>query len=241
MAEKAFLLVGDLHGRMPKIPKSLKFDAIIQSGDVCDDREYRKYIKKWFAAIKKGEKRSAGKYLEETVGKKAQKEMSKRSLEQGRRILTYLASFDKPVFFVPGNWDQSYGKTRVKDENKNKYNYLLSFYESWQVKQSNKKLVKGIKNIYDCQLQRHEWNGLNMIGYGLISAPENATKMPKKKQTSGEMTQKQLISLGKQKKKLYNMVADLFKTRNKKLPTIFIPHNIPYGVLDTVKDKKNYA
>ena len=31
----------------------------------------------------------------------------------------------------------------------------------------------------------------------------------------------------------------IFKNRNKKNPTIFLSHNVPYGILDKIRDKKN--
>ena len=41
------LVIGDLHGRKPKIHFK-DFDCVIQVGDVCDDSKFRPYIKKWF-------------------------------------------------------------------------------------------------------------------------------------------------------------------------------------------------
>jgi len=64
-------------------------------------------------------------------GKRKLNEMEKSSLVKGRKIIEYLNKFGKPVFLVPGNWDQSYGKTRIKNMDKNDYNYLKSFYDFW--------------------------------------------------------------------------------------------------------------
>ncbi len=46
------LVIGDLHGRKPKIHFK-DFDCIIQIGDVCNDKEFRPFVNRWFRAIKK--------------------------------------------------------------------------------------------------------------------------------------------------------------------------------------------
>ncbi len=227
------LVIGDLHGRMPRIHFK-KFDCIIQIGDVCDDREFRPYYKKWFKKLKeKDYNESIDSLLLRELGEKTLKKLEEDSIRKGRKILKYLSSFGKPLFFIPGNWDFSYGKITVKDPDKNIYNYLKYFYQAYRAKNSNPKLVRGIKNLYDCQYKLYNFLEINLVGYGLISGRDNVSRVRKK------VTKKQYSILKKMHEKIEFTLNNLFKRRNKKLPTIFLSHNVPYGILDKIKDKKN--
>ncbi|MEA3248724.1 MAG: metallophosphoesterase, partial [Nanoarchaeota archaeon] len=152
------LIIGDLHGRKPRI-RSKDFDCIIQVGDVCSDKEIATYYKKLFRELKKNPEISLN--IEEMiirdVGKKEFKQMKKRSLKRGRKILEFLNSFGKPVFIVPGNWDESFGKTRIKNMDKKGYSRMKAFYDKYNGNGMNGKLVKGLKNIRDCQFKLHEF------------------------------------------------------------------------------------
>ena len=110
------LLIPDLHGHKPFIPK-VEFDAIVCIGDICSDKGRRKLTKEWFKYIEKNpdKKISDDAFIINKIGKKGMKEMDRNSLKEGNRLLRYLDTFGKPIFFVPGNWDQSYGKTNIKD------------------------------------------------------------------------------------------------------------------------------
>src|SRR3989344_4870424 len=97
------LTIGDLHGNKPLIHFK-DFDAIIAPGDFCSDA-LRKY---YFEEIKEKMKNpdSDLKWYE-IVGKKKAKQMLDESWRDGRKILEFLNSFGKPVYLVPGNWDQA--------------------------------------------------------------------------------------------------------------------------------------
>ena len=70
-----FLILGDLHGHIPKIYFK-DFDAIITPGDFCDGSKIRKIIfNKW----------DSGKYWHEIVGKKKAKQLIKQDLKSGRK------------------------------------------------------------------------------------------------------------------------------------------------------------
>jgi Icc-related predicted phosphoesterase len=232
------LVIGDLHGRKPNI-HSKDFDCIVQVGDFCDDSKFRPYIKKWFKLVKKDRSSAPSdeEFIVQRVGKKGLKALYKQSLQGGRRILEYLDGFGKPVFIVPGNWDQSYGKTKIKDPDKDDYSYMKYFYDSWMGDRVNPKLTRGLKNIRDCQFKSHEFNNINFFGYGLSSAYEHYKRKRKLNISKAEHQ--------KLKRAYFNLIRKLFLSyhkRNKKYPTIFISHNIPRDTkLDLVNNKTSYA
>lgn len=232
------LVIGDLHGRKPKIHFK-DFDCIIQVGDVCDDSKLGKYLRLWFQLLKEhGEDiPSAEELMLSDIGKTGIKKLEKESLIVGRKILEYLNSFNKPVFFVPGNWDQSWGETKIENPEASNYAYFKSWFDRLLGKNANPKLVKRLKNIYDCQFKLHEFNKFNIIGYGLSNSQERIIKKPKKK-----LTKLEIKKLDKLYFKAMKFFSDLYKSTNKKYPIIFISHNIPYNTkLDIVKDRKSYA
>lgn len=232
------LVIGDLHGRKPKIPK-IEFDYIIQVGDVCDDKKLSPYWRLWFHLLKElGEDApDAEELILSDVGEEGYKKLEKDSLIEGRKILEYLDSFGKPVLFIPGNWDQSFGETSVKNPEASNYAYYKSWFERFLGKKSNPKLVKGLKNVFDCQFNIHSFRGINFIGYGLSNNRERIIEKPKKKLSKLEINKLDKIYF-----KIRDLLSSLYNLRNKKFPTIFITHNIPYETkLDVVKDKKSYA
>ena len=237
------LLIGDLHGRKPRVHFK-NFDAIIQVGDVASDKELAPWTKKWFKYIKENpeESISLDKFLVSKLGRKRLKKMEKRSLNVGRKILEYLNSFNKPVFIVPGNWDESYGESKIKNPDKDTYSYLKAFYDWWLGDKINPKLIKGLKNIKDCQYKLRKFKGINFIGYGLVSAPEDLSIRKKGFKINGKINKKQWKILEKSYSKIIVKLDGVFKEADKKLPIIFISHNIPYKTkLDIITDKKSYA
>jgi len=96
------LIVGDLHGRVPKI--RFQSDAIIAPGDFCSDK-IRTYI---FRAMKQQAK---GKDVgwEDLAGKKASK-MVEKMFGDGRKVLEHLNDDGRPVYSIPGNWERERGE-----------------------------------------------------------------------------------------------------------------------------------
>jgi len=231
------LVIGDLHGRMPRIHFK-EFDYILCVGDVCSDKDFRPYINKWFKFLKTSEEKLSFKqYLELEIRDKSYDFLIDESILAGRKVLEYLNSFNVPVLFVPGNWDESYGPTRIKDMDKNDYTYSRGFLDFWLGRNSNKKLISRLENVYDLQYRLIEFEGLNFLGYCLISAPENFDKRFK----NYDLTSNQRESLLKLSKKIPKRLNDLWKKRNKKVPSIFVSHNVPHGVMDIIYDKKSHA
>ncbi len=214
------LIVGDLHGQKPKIYFK-DFDAIISIGDVCSDKKFRPWIKKWILNNNKGIFVSYEEFMEKTLGRKKIKEFEKHSLEEGRKIMQFLDSFGRPVFFIPGNWDQSYGKTRIKNMDKNNYTYYKSAYDYYLGDKINSRLINGLKNVVDCQYKLNKFNGFNFIGYGLSSNKEDPKLL--------NLTFKERIKLIYFYRKIIKKLELAYKKREK-LPTIFLSHNMPYGI-----------
>lgn len=236
------LVIGDLHGRKPVI-KEKDFDCIISVGDVCDDREIGKYYKKLFKMAKKSdEKLDINEMIVNDVGKKEFERMIKRSIKKGNEILKYLDSFGKPVFIVGGNWDESYGPSRIKDINKNDYNYLKAFYDWFLGDKLNEDIVKGTKNIKNCMFHLHKFKGINFFGYGLSSCPEKKSKSKKKPKGKVNLTNEEIKKLKKAYKKIQLKLENTYKKRDESNMDIFISHNIPNKTkLDKIKQKGSYA
>ena len=236
-----FLIIGDLHGRKPRIHFK-DFDAIIAPGDFCDDREITPFSKKWGAHVKKARANNEtvlhyDDFIIKQIGKRKLAQLEKKSLKRGREILEYLNSFGPPVFIVPGNWDHSYGPTRIKDSYQSDYHYFKMFYDFWMGKETNKFLTRGLKNIYDCQYNLHKFEEFNILGYGLSSAPESPTLKVK-----FDFDGKSKDKLKKAYRRMLDKLSIEYKKRDKKIPTIFISHNVPYNTkLDLVLNKKSYA
>jgi Icc-related predicted phosphoesterase len=229
------LVIGDLHGVKPRIHFK-EFDCIIQVGDVCSDKEFRPHIEKAFRLMKH-ETRVAKRDVLGEIGKRELNGMINRSIAKGREILEYLNSFGVPVFFVPGNWDESYGKTMIKDMEKNDYNYSRTFLDYWLGRNSNKKLIQGLENVYDLQYRLADFGDVNFLGYGLVSGPESF----KKKLATYDLTDRQREILIGLSKEIPRRLSKLNQQRDRKFPLIFVSHNIPHGVLDKCGQKKNYA
>jgi|SRR3989339_389082 len=210
-----FLIIGDLHGAMPKI-KIKDFDAIIAPGDFCSDKGIRgAYAKAYKEYIKTHD---MSKEWWDYCGKKKAKQYSMNSINRGKQILKFLDSFNKPVYLVPGNWDWTEGSTT---------NWRFMNKDFW-----NKYIMKGHKNIIDIHKKIIDIGEFAFIGYGICNGPEllryrHYGRFPKKKH---EKSQKAL-------KKLLAEYNTLFKKAKK--PVIFISHNVPYKILDLIKDKKS--
>ncbi|MFT7616256.1 MAG: Icc-related predicted phosphoesterase [Candidatus Woesearchaeota archaeon] len=89
------LLLGDLHGKLPKMPKS-GFEAIICTGDYGDDKGIRKVVEK---------SRKIDKPISELITKKKWNELIKLSREKAKKLIQRLDKKDHTVFTIPGNWD----------------------------------------------------------------------------------------------------------------------------------------
>src|SRR3989344_7160336 len=119
-----FLIIGDLHGAMPKFYfKKEDFDAIIAPGDFCSDAP-RKYM---FQSLELWLDKKIDIEWYDIVGRRKALKMFKKSLKDGRRVLEFLNSFGKPVFVTPGNWDwTAHDDEKMKILENNHYkNYLI--------------------------------------------------------------------------------------------------------------------
>lgn len=238
-----FLVIGDLHGIIPKIHFK-DFDAIIMTGDVASDKGFRPVKNKWVRYLDKGGSVDLGTFMEKELGKRKIKQLEKESLKVGRKILERLNSIGKPVFIVPGNWDESYGETRIKDPDKSPYHYMKMFLDFYKGGEMNKRLINGLKNIIDCHYKLHRFNGINILGFGLSSARENPVSRRLKKRVS----KKQYETLKRTYKIILYKLRKQYEKRDKKFPVIFLSHNVPYNTkLDVINikekrfDKEHYG
>ncbi len=212
-----FLIIGDLHGNMPNIYYK-NFDAIIAPGDFCGDKGIREAYQVSYKEFLK----DRHKFREwwEIVGKKKAEKMIKRSISEGRRIMTYLDSFGVPVYYIPGNWDDWRIESRMGLNFKNE-----DFFKTYVTKslKNSFSLHKKIKNIGD----------YNIIGYGYCNGPE-LLKYRNYKGIKKIDIEKNKMRYNKLLKK-YN---GLFKKAKK--PIIFLGHNVPYNTpIDMITNKKS--
>lgn len=206
-----FLIIGDLHGNKPKI-YSKDFDAIIAPGDFCSDN-LRKYM---FQALKKEIQIGKEYWWYNLMSKARAKKEVIKSLKDGRKILEFLNSFNKPVFALPGNWDWTGRETWESP----KKNYWTSY------------LIKGLKNIRNCHKNKFKFKDLTIIGHGITSSPEYPQK-----ETIKRYTKKELANKKKKYVKLFNQMSKKFKKEEK---IIFLSHNIPYNTkLDKIINKSS--
>ena len=212
-----FLIIGDLHGNKPKIYDK-DFDAIITPGDFCSDN-LRKYM---FKALKMSLQTKEEIWWYNLMSKKRAKKEIIKSLKDGRKILKFLNSFNKPVFALPGNWDWA-----GKDED---WIYLHKDY--WK-----SYLIKGLKNIRNTHKNIFKFKDLTILGHGITSCPEYPVKEIAKSISKSEIKQ----TKANYRKVYFNPMNKLFqKAKKQKQPIIFLTHNVPYNTkLDKILDKKS--
>jgi len=207
-----FLIIGDLHGKIPNIHFK-DFDAIIAPGDFCSDnvKKYQfqslrkvlkdsNYKKKWWALVGK---EKAIKLVEESVAK-------------GKEVLKHINSFNVPVYIVPGNWDwTSENEAEAK-------NFIERDYYT--------EITEVFPNIINTHNKIININGYSIIGYGFSSEPE----YPQYKEDL-ERKRDSLRKIKENYEKKLKVLDSLFKKSKK--PIIFLSHNVPFNTkLDTIKD-----
>lgn len=213
-----FLIIGDLHGNKPKIYFK-DFDYIIAPGDFCSDA-LRKYM---FQALKdrlRNPKYKVSWY--DLIGKKKTKVMVDKSIKDGRKILEYLNSFNKPVILVPGNWDWT------EDEDSS-WGYLRKDHYS--------KLIKGLDNLRDVYHSLLIDDNFCFIGHGITSGPEYPQYMEDLKRYK----KRELKKLKKDYNSTVKNLGRLFQFANKtKRLILFISHNVPFNTkLDKITSKES--
>jgi Icc-related predicted phosphoesterase len=216
-----FLIIGDLHGAMPRIYDT-DFDAIIAPGDISSDKELRK-ISDW--RVKSWGKRKTLhseiiEYITKNIGKKKYGDMEKRSLDIGNRILRKLDRYGKPIFFVPGNWDQAFDEENDKDSD-DPYLKSVGLFQGYANSKTPERLVRGVRNLVDVHFKNVEFEGINIIGWGVSSTPE--------KLRIEKFRGRQRKRLREEYQKLLNRLEKPYSKRNKKLPTLFLSHNVPHN------------
>tara|TARA_Y100000310_G_C20665597_1_gene807296 strand:- start:896 stop:1828 length:933 start_codon:yes stop_codon:yes gene_type:complete len=231
-----FLIIGDLHGAMPQLYVK-DFDAIIAPGDFCSDKYNKTINKKWikYHHSQKDPQKDSENYFLSKVLRIKKSDLKKRenlAIKDGRKVLEFLNSFNKPVYIVPGNHDKSYKKIEEKGWGDSLKRYK-GIFKRFSAKETNKKLTKGLKNIKDCQFKLRRLKEFNIIGYGLSNFPEMPT-LP-----SVESKQK-LEKIRKAYNNLFKPLKTQYMKRDKSKPTIFLTHNVPYNTkIDRIVDKNS--
>src|SRR3989344_4055067 len=209
-----FLILGDLHGKEPKIFYS-DFDAIISPGDFCSDN-LKKYM---FKSLKENTKNSTNVPWYKSIGEKKAKELIKESISDGRKVLKKLNSFNVPVYIVPGNWDWT------KDE-----------ISEWVFlkKDNYSGMIRGLKNIKDVHNKILTLGGYQIIGYGINSGPE----YPIYEEDFKTIKPRELAKIKRAYERNSERISLLFRESSKQI--IFLSHNVPFNTkLDRINNRKS--
>jgi len=212
---KKCLILGDLHGKKPKVFFN-NYDLIITTGDFCSD-SLRKYM---FKAIKIKSKEHDSKIKwYDLIGKRKARRMIRKSISDGRSILKYLNSLKVPVYIIPGNWDW------YKEKNSDWFFLKKNHYKT---------LFKYLGNIYDVHNKLLNVGNYNIIGYGNSSGPE----YPQYKEDLETFKNKELRKLKNHYKRDLEKISSLFEKATK--PVIFLSHNVPFNTpLDLIRNKNS--
>ncbi|MFT4311294.1 MAG: metallophosphoesterase family protein [Candidatus Woesearchaeota archaeon] len=211
------LLLADLHGKIPKI-KTKDFDIILSPGDICEDKYHRKYVDLWLKEIKKGYKKSAYAYMEETLTEKQIEKLEQKRINGGKKLLKNLAKQKKPVYWIPGNWDGR--KDRTHKEEKTLYQRYSSLYNFFFEKTD--KDLKDFENVENIHFKIKKLPYANLIGVGRTMHPEYT------KEVLENLNEKEKEKLTKKYEKIKQKIRSLYEKRDKTKPTIIISHNSPY-------------
>ncbi len=209
------LVIGDLHGQIPKI-NFKNVDCILAPGDFCSD-DIKPLIFETVKQFREGKKMV---YWYEKLGKVKSRKALNKSLKDGRKVLEYLDSFGIPVFVVPGNWDWAYG---------------VGFpWDSFNINHFKENLIKGLKNVKSIHKKKKSFKGVDFIGFGL----SNGNDYPQYKADRDLLGEKSLKRIAKRKEKSITSLSKLFE--KSKQTIIFLCHNVPFRTrLDKITDKKS--
>ncbi len=215
------LVVGDLHGHIPKIHFK-EFDAIICVGDYCSSEKIWKHTKIQYQKFLKNPYNRKAWY--DDIGRTKAKKLIKESLNAGRKVLIKLNSLNVPIYSIPGNWDF------VNEDDE--WTYLnKDYYKTF--------LIKGLKNVKDCNQKISKidnMNKYNIIGYGVVNGPEllkyrSYKNIKKTSYVKNEKRYKRLLSK-------YNKLFMKSKKADSSRSTILLSHNVPYNTpLDKIINK----
>jgi len=205
------LVIGDFHGKVPTIlPKIIKKE---KPDLIVSQGDFCAFF----------EKKLFFKYsfvdqipLENFIGKKKAKRYYQKDIARGIKIIKYIKKFNIPIIAVSGNHDPAkYSdiSTHSRDKTWDKF-YLTDFLK----KEENKHF-----KIIDFNATKFQ--NLVFIGTHKSSYPGY---LPNKK--SWQKNRPIYLRYRKKVEKLFK------KYKNQKI--ILVSHNVPYKVLDQVKDKK---
>ena len=215
------LVIGDLHGQIPKIHFK-EFDIIIAPGDFCLDTDIRKYSNRAYKEFLTNPYESLDWW--DIIGRREARKYISKSLKYGRKILEKLNSYNVPVYVIPGNWDFIYESSEWDYLNKN-------WYKSY--------IIKGLKNIKDVHHKLLRVGDMNIIGYGMVNGPELLkyryyNNISKKRYEKNRQNYKKLLS---NYDKLFRKAA---KSKKNHSSVIFLSHNVPFNTkLDKIVNKKS--
>lgn len=214
-----FLIVGDLHGDVPTLHFK-NFDAIICPGDICGD-DIRPYVKELMRIKSKNPLDETT--IEDLLSEGELEEIDRISLEKGRKVLEHLNSFEKPVFFVPGNWDFSpYLDGLDRSEDIGKFDSILD----------------GLDNVINVEHTSYSFKGITFIGQGSTSAPEPIRESDRE---WGEMIgDEEILERYHFFSEVIEKLHSLFTTSQS--PIVFLSHNVPLNTtLDKINSPHSYA
>ncbi|MFA5303804.1 MAG: metallophosphoesterase [Candidatus Nanoarchaeia archaeon] len=140
------LLIGDFHGKIPKLKKEHKdFDAILCTGDLPYSKELT------HLAFEYSNELHEGKELHELISKKNYVHLYKKAFESQTILLEWLNKWNKPVFFVYGNHDYDY----LTIKSIKYFPHIVSL----------NKIIEKYSNIHLLTNKIVKFKGINIVGF----------------------------------------------------------------------------
>jgi Icc-related predicted phosphoesterase len=201
-----FLIIGDLHDQTPEIHFE-NFEAILSVGDICDT-DYIREIQ--FEQIQKKMKDPSYQFSPwyEIMGRRKARQEIEKTLLKARKLVEFLASFNVPVYIVPGNADLATEPTA-------KWSFMKTdFLEE---------LIRGVDNVKNIHGKTVDLGEFRLIGYGFSHGPE----YPQEKGDRSFFSKDELARKLKNYQSTLGKINGLFKKA--KGPVIFLSHNTPYN------------
>ncbi|UZE94023.1 MAG: metallophosphoesterase [Candidatus Pacearchaeota archaeon] len=212
MKEIKILAIGDFHGKIPyfikKVIKKEKPDLIISPGDFCPLYE-RKLIFKYSYGTDKP--------LWQVIGKKKQKEFTKKNLRDGKKVIVYIGNLNIPAISVTGNIDlttyRDIGEiSSPRRRRLHKKDLITPLLKKHKIKVADYKLVN-FENLYFVGYPRSSY-------YGIKPRMKDKLRL-------------RLKDYRNQKKRIEKEIKKIDRKN-----FIFISHNVPYKTkLDLIRAK----
>lgn len=219
------LVVGDFQGifseKLKNKIKKAEFDVVIAVGDYTGIINWRPWIIADLKAGKAGKPRVAA---EEFFGRKEYIKLLLNDFKAGKKIISQLNKYGKPVILIFGNGDWYDYPFELPVQSAERLVGELE-YNSY---------VKKLKNIKEITYGKTKFNNITFVGFGgYMDIDAYFDKEQFKEAKDKDALKRRLIRRRKSKIKLFQILK---KTKGER---IFVFHYPPQGAFDIIRDKKD--